>query len=139
MCEPRGGPGKAAALRRGGGWEGRRRAVGVPPRPPPPAPPGAAAGRGPAGRCERLPPARRLFRVQLLQEGGKRPISQEEGDAVASRALGSPLHGTTLKRGTVAQADKLRQKRDYRNPFKTHTTNTATASNASFTRADLRV
>ncbi|KAM9656919.1 uncharacterized protein ACIBXB_009103 isoform 1-T3 [Morphnus guianensis] len=173
----------------------------------------------------------------------------EEGDAVASRALGSPLHGTTLKGGTVAQADKLRQKRglkpadfspswdrrgcpsqglgglspaeaqgcppeahraaacsparlsrgqgrppkchqrhlgpegrgvaifpscpleekdvflcclafvlkmsseslggrgelcsalfhDYRNPFKTHTTNTATASNASFTRADLRV
>ncbi|XP_074691903.1 uncharacterized protein LOC141928117 isoform X2 [Strix aluco] len=63
----------------------------------------------------------------------------EEGDAVARRAPGSPLHGTTLKRGTVAQTEKLREKRDYRNPFKTHTTNTATASNASFTRADLRV
>ncbi|XP_074691900.1 uncharacterized protein LOC141928117 isoform X1 [Strix aluco] len=37
----------------------------------------------------------------------------EEGDAVARRAPGSPLHGTTLKRGTVAQTEKLREKRAF--------------------------
>ncbi|XP_056192774.1 collagen alpha-1(I) chain-like isoform X3 [Falco biarmicus] len=69
--------------------------------------------------ARRLPePERAVPRGSLpLQQGGRRPRSPRlpdggktqrlgRGDAVASRALGSPLHGTTLQRGTVAQAEK---------------------------------
>ncbi|XP_056192773.1 uncharacterized protein LOC130148333 isoform X2 [Falco biarmicus] len=40
------------------------------------------------------------------ERSGPFPMWLGRGDAVASRALGSPLHGTTLQRGTVAQAEK---------------------------------
>ncbi|XP_054072404.1 collagen alpha-1(I) chain-like [Rissa tridactyla] len=66
--------------------------------------PARKRGSGEAGRG-----ARRYIMRRVVVKARK---ETEEGDAVAGRAPGSPLHGTTLKRGTVAQAEKLREKRD---------------------------